>query len=103
MNNNFIEYESNGNRNKTLSIKEFLGEIKPYLKYIINTLKKSDTWKNQLTTVINFISSKDICQKRIIHPKCGNMEIITYDKEMKFPDNFLNQFLIDIRLGCKHQ
>ena len=84
---------------KPYQLKSFLVN----LKYIINTLKKSDTWKNQLTTVINFISSKDICQKRIIHPKCGNMEIITYDKEMKFPDNFLNHFLIDIRLGCKHQ
>ena len=29
--------------NKTLSIKEYLDEIKPYWKYIINNLKKSDT------------------------------------------------------------
>ena len=33
--------------------------MKPYLKDIITDLQKSDTWKVQLTTPINFISSKD--------------------------------------------
>ena len=41
--NNYFEYESNGYRNKTLSIKEYLDEIKSYLKDIINNLKKSET------------------------------------------------------------
>ena len=30
--NNYIEYGSNGDRDKTLSIKEYLDETKPYLK-----------------------------------------------------------------------
>ena len=30
--NNYIEYESNGDRNKTLSVKEYLNKIGPYLK-----------------------------------------------------------------------
>ena len=34
----FIEYESQVDRNKTLSIKEYLGEFKPCLKDIINHL-----------------------------------------------------------------
>ena len=34
-----MEYESNGGRNKTLSIKEYLDEIKQYLKEIINIFK----------------------------------------------------------------
>ena len=42
--NNYIEYESNINKKKTVSIKEYLDEIKPHLKYIITNLKKSDTW-----------------------------------------------------------
>ena len=33
-NNNYIEYESNGDKNKNLSIKEYLHKIKPYLKDI---------------------------------------------------------------------
>ena len=43
-NNNYIEYDSKDNRNKNLSLKEYLDKIKPYLKNIID-LSKSDTWK----------------------------------------------------------
>ena len=41
--NNYIEYESNDDKNKTLSVEEYLNKTKPYLKDIINNLKKSDT------------------------------------------------------------
>ena len=34
--NNYIEYESNGNRSRTLLVEEFLNKIRPYLKDIIN-------------------------------------------------------------------
>ena len=47
-NNNCIEHESNGDRNKTLSVEEYLNKIRPYLKDIINNLKKSGPWKIQL-------------------------------------------------------
>ena len=43
--NNYIEYKSNSDRNKILSVEEYLDKIRPYLKDIINDLKKSDTWK----------------------------------------------------------
>ena len=36
--NNYIEYESNGDRNKTLSIEEYLNKIGPYLKDNTNAL-----------------------------------------------------------------
>ena len=39
--NNYIEYESNGDKNKSLSVKKYLDKIRPYLKDI-NNLKKSD-------------------------------------------------------------
>ena len=55
---NYIEYKSNGTRNKALYVKEYLDEIKPYLKDIINNLKSSDTFKIELTA-INFVSCKD--------------------------------------------
>ena len=57
--NNYIEYKINSDRNKILSVEEYLNEIRPYLKDIINNLKKSDMWKIQLTTANNFISSID--------------------------------------------
>ena len=36
--NNYIEYESNGNKNKNLSVQEYVDEIKPYLRDIIINL-----------------------------------------------------------------
>ena len=38
--NNYNEFESNDDRNKTLSVEEYLNDIRPYLKTIINNLKK---------------------------------------------------------------
>ena len=37
--NNYVEYVSNGDRNKALSIEEYLNKIRPHLKDIINNLK----------------------------------------------------------------
>ena len=56
---NYIEYESNGDRNKTLSVEVHLNKISSYSKDIINNLKKRHTWKIQLTIANNFISSLD--------------------------------------------
>ena len=49
---NYTEYESNGDKNKKLSVEEYLNEIRPHLKDIINDLKKSDTSKFPLITWI---------------------------------------------------
>ena len=80
MSNNYIEYESNSNRNKTLSVEEFFNKIRPYLKDIINNLKKSDTWKIQLTIANNFISSIDNDEERVMHSKSDNIEIMINDE-----------------------
>ena len=68
-----MEHESSYDRNKTLSIKYHLAEIKPYLKDIINNLKKSDKWKN--------LSSKGTDEGLVMHLKSDNREIMIYDKE----------------------
>ena len=47
--NRYIEYDD---RNKTLSVEEYLNKIIPYLKDIINNLKKSNTLKIQLANQI---------------------------------------------------
>ena len=39
-----------------IEIKHYKSKVRPYLKDKINDLKKSDTWKIQLTIAINFIS-----------------------------------------------
>ena len=76
-NNNYIEYERNGDWNKNLSIKQYYNKIKQSLKGIMNNLKKSDTWKIQLTIANNFISSKDTHEKSVI--KSDNIKFLNYD------------------------
>ena len=78
--NNYIEYESNGDRNKTLSVEEYLNKIRPYLKDIINNLKKSDTWKIQLTIANNFISSLDNDEECVMHSKSDYIDIMINDE-----------------------
>ena len=50
---NYIKFEINGDRNKNLLVKEYLKEIKPYLKDVISDLQKSGTGKIQLTMAIS--------------------------------------------------
>ena len=78
--NNYVEYESNGDKNKAISVEECLNKIRPYLIDIINNLKKSDTWKIQLTIANNFISSIDNDEERLMHSKSDNIEIMINDK-----------------------
>ena len=72
--NNYIENKSNSDRNKTLSVEEYLNKIRPHLKDIANNLKKPDTWKIQLIIANNFISSLDNDEERVMHSKSDNIE-----------------------------
>ena len=80
--NNFTEYKNNSDKNGILSVEEYLDKIRPYLKDITNDhLKKSGTWKIQLTIAINFISSRDDNdQEPVMHSKSDNIEIIISDE-----------------------
>ena len=44
-NNNYIEDESNSDKNKNLLVKEYLNETKPCLRDTIINLQKPGTWK----------------------------------------------------------
>ena len=59
---------------------------------IINNLKRSDTGKIQLTVAINFSSSKDNDEERLMDSKGDNIEIIISDKvdEVKATLNPIN-------------
>ena len=78
--NHYIVYESNGYRNKALSIEEYLNEIKSYLKNITNNLKKSDSSKIQMKTAVNFILSKVTNEEHVMHSKSDSIETMIYDK-----------------------
>ena len=49
-----MEYESSGDWNKNLSVKEYFDKFKTYLRDI-TILQKSDTRNTKLTFGINFI------------------------------------------------
>ena len=92
-NNNYIQYESKGNKDKILTPSEYLDMIRPYLSDITNdhktqgecrihsgnTITEHKTQgecKIHLTMVINFISSKDSDETRTMHAKSNNVEIM---------------------------
>ena len=79
--NNYIKYQSNGDRNKTLSVDEYVNTIRPYLIDIINKIKKSDTWKIQLTVGNNFISYIDNGEERVMNSNSDNIEIMVNDEK----------------------
>ena len=49
------------------------------MRVIIIDLQKSDAWKIQLTIAINFISSKDAEEERVMHSKSGNIKYTSYN------------------------
>ena len=65
--NKYTGYKKDGDRNKTLPIEEYLNHIRPYFKYMINNLKKSDTRKFQLAISNNFIFLIDNDEEDIMH------------------------------------
>ena len=91
---NYIEYESNGDKDKNLSVKKYLRMIRPYLRDIImdhkipkilrvhssNEVTDNETqfgeWKIQLTMSINFFSSKHSDGTRNMYTKSNNIEIM---------------------------
>ena len=74
-NNNYIPYESKGD--KILTVKEYLGLIESYSADMINDYKSKSEWKIRLTAEINFTSLKpDSDERRIMHTKSDNKEIM---------------------------
>ena len=75
--NNYIQYESKGDKDKILSIREYLNMIRPYLVDMINYHKNQSEWKIQLSVEIIFISSKSNSDEtRIMHTKSINTKIM---------------------------
>ena len=83
MSNNYIEYKSNSDSKKNLSVEEYLYKIRPYLKNITNNMKKSDTCKIYWTITINFISSKDENDDEyVVYSEKVHMKIMINDKKV---------------------
>ena len=76
-NNNYIQYEIKGDKDKIFIISEYLDKIRPYLVDMINDHKNQSEYKIQLSAEISFISSRpDSNETRIMHTKSDNIEIM---------------------------
>ena len=74
-NNNYVQYESKGDR--ILAIHEHLALIEKYLKELINHYKNKGEWKIQLTGAINFVSLKPGSDEtRVMYTRSFNEEIM---------------------------
>ena len=60
------------------------------MRDIIIDLLQSNKLKTQLTMEINFISSKDVDQERVLYKKSDNKEFMTYDNANDIFDELFN-------------
>ena len=76
---NYKYYESQGDKDKKLSVEQYLDMIKPYLSDLINENKaienNSNEWKIQINMHVNFVSSNDNGENRTIFVWSDNEEI----------------------------
>ena len=91
-NNNFVQYESKGD--KILSIQEYLALIEKYLKKLINQYKKEGEWKIQLIAEINFISLKPGSDEtRVMYTRSDNEEFMNGDNTNEIIKSLFESFL----------
>ena len=72
-NNNYIEYESRGD--KILSIREYLTLIEKYLRELINKYKNEGKWKVQLSAEINLKPGSD--ETHVMYTRSDNEEFMS--------------------------
>ena len=91
-NNNFVHYESKGD--KILSIQEYLSLIEKYLKKLINQYKKEGKWKIQLIAEINFISLKPGSDEtHVMYTRSDNEEFMSGDDTNEIIKSLSESFL----------
>ena len=89
-NNNYIKHESNGDKNRNLSLDEYLNKSKPNLRNITIDLQNSDAWKVQLTIAVNFISSKNAQEERVMHSSSSSVKFTPDSDANGFIDKLFN-------------
>ena len=71
------------------------------MRDIIINLQKSDTWRIQLTIAINFISSKDVDEERVMYSKSDNTEFISYDNTNEVVNQFFESLPSKYQIGLE--
>ena len=94
---NYKYYESRGDKDKKLSIEQYLDMIKPYLSDLINENKAIENnfneWKIQINMRVNFVSSNDTGEIRTIFVSSDNEEIRLGNEMDDIVKRLINSFL----------
>ena len=96
-NGNYKYYESRGDKEKELSVQQYLNIIMPYLYDLINDHRIArGVWKIQINMRVNIISSKDTRETCTIYSWSNNVSIMqgrdTNDIIKKFFEPFLHHY-----------
>ena len=92
---NYKRYESRGDKDKTLSVKQYLYMIIPYLSDLINDHKniRNSEWKIQLNMGVNFISINHTGEIRTLYVNSDNEEIRLGNEIYGIIDRLVESFL----------
>ena len=67
----------------------------------MNNLKKSDTWKIQLTIAFSFVYPKDNDEERVMHSKTDNIKIVINDKADEVIQEHFQSLPLSYQIGLK--
>ena len=99
-NNNYVQYESKGDR--ILGIHEYLALIEKYLRELINHYKNKGEWKIQLTAAINFVSLKPGSDEtRVMYTRSFNEESDTDEVIKSLFESFLKIYDLNLQEKMK--
>ena len=94
---NYKYYESRGDKDKKLSIEQYLDMVKPYLSVLINENKAIENnfneWKIQINMHVDFVSSNDTGEIRTILVLSDNEEIRLGNETDDIVKRLINSFL----------
>ena len=95
-NGNYVLYESNGDKIRSLSVLEYLSKIRPYLYDLIQEYSCNGSWKIQLNARLSFIPLTDSNVREILYSKSDNVNILhavdTNGVIDELFDNFLKRY-----------
>ena len=97
----FSSNESNREKDKKLSIEEYLDKIRPDLSDMINDLKTQWERKIQSTIAINIFSSKDSKKTRPMHSKTGNIEVMIGNETNEIIEELFKSLLQKYQKGLE--
>ena len=101
-NDDYIEYESNRDKDKILSVKKYLDVIKQYLSDIINNHKTQNESKIQLSLAINFVFLKDFKETRTVYTS-DNIDIMIGNETDKITEKHTESVLERYQEGLEEK